>query len=105
MISPQAGLVTVRGYPKDIRKIKDFLTKAEEHLQRQVLLEVKIMEVTLNDGYEQGIDWNVNNSNVVPDSSFKFNVSGITDLVSGGGVLTLAGNDFSAAINLLKTRN
>ncbi len=104
VISPQAGLVTVRGYPKDIRKIKDFLTKAEEHLQRQVLLEVKIMEVTLNDGYEQGIDWNVNNSNVVPDSSFKFNVSGITDLVSGGGVLTLAGNDFSAAINLLKTQ-
>jgi len=104
VISPQAGLVTVHGYPKDIRKIKDFLTKAEEHLQRQVLLEVKIMEVTLNDGYEQGIDWNVNNSNVAADSSFNFKVSDITDIASGGGVLTLAGNDFSAAINLLKTQ-
>ncbi|KXO11274.1 MSHA biogenesis protein MshL [Moritella sp. JT01] len=104
VISPQAGLVTVHGYPKDIRKIKDFLAKAEEHLQRQVLLEVKIMEVTLNDGYEQGIDWNVNNSNVATDSSFKFNVSDITDIASGGGVLTLAGSDFSAAINLLKTQ-
>jgi len=104
IISPQAGLVTVHGYPKDIRKIKDFLAKAEQHLQRQVLLEVKIMEVTLNDGYEQGIDWNVNNSAVVPDSSFSFNVDSITDVVTGGGVLTLAGNDFSAAIRLLKTQ-
>ncbi|CAM2782310.1 pilus (MSHA type) biogenesis protein MshL [Moritella viscosa] len=104
VISPQAGLVTVYGYPKDIRKIKDFLTKAEEHLQRQVLLEVKIMEVTLNDGYEQGIDWNVNNSKVATDSSFNFSVKDITDIASGGGVLTLAGNDFSAAIKLLKTQ-
>ena len=64
IISPQAGLVTVQGYPRDIRKIKDFMAKAEKQLQRQVLLEVKIMEVTLNDGYEQGIDWNVNNTAV-----------------------------------------
>ncbi|QUM78278.1 pilus (MSHA type) biogenesis protein MshL [Moritella sp. 24] len=104
IISPQAGLVTVHGYPKDIRKIKDFLAKSEAQLQRQVLLEVKIMEVTLNDGYEQGIDWNVNNGDVATKSSFKFDVTDITDIASGGGVLTLAGNDFSAAINLLKTQ-
>ncbi|MBL1416481.1 MAG: pilus (MSHA type) biogenesis protein MshL [Moritella sp.] len=104
IISPQAGLVTVQGYPKDIRKIKDFLAKSEQHLQRQVLLEVKIMEVTLNDGYKQGIDWNVNNSNVAADSSFNFSITDITDLASGAGVFTLAGNDFSAAISLLKTQ-
>ncbi|MFT5808794.1 MAG: MSHA biogenesis protein MshL [Moritella dasanensis] len=104
IISPQAGLVTVHGYPKDIRKIKDFLAQAEEQLQRQVLLEVKIMEVTLNDGYEQGIDWNVNNAAVATDSSFSFGIDNVADVVSGGGVLTLAGNDFSAAINLLKTQ-
>ena len=104
IISPQAGLVTVHGYPKDIRKIKDFLAQAETQLQRQVLLEVKIMEVTLNDGYEQGIDWNVNNSSVVPDPSFSFKIDDITDITAGGSVLTLAGNDFSAAISLLKTQ-
>jgi len=104
IISPQAGLVTVQGYPKDIRKIKDFLVQAEQQLQRQVLLEVKIMEVTLNDGYEQGIDWNVNNSSVVPDPSFSFNVADITDITSGAGILTLTGGDFSAAISLLKTQ-
>lgn len=102
IISPQAGLVTVHGYPKDIRKIKDFLAQAEKQLQRQVLLEVKVMEVTLNDGYEQGINWNVNNANVAADSSFSFSLDRVADVVTGGGVLTLAGGDFSAAISLLK---
>lgn len=104
VLSPQAGLVTVYGYPKDIRKIKDFLALSELQLQRQVLLEVKIMEVTLNDGYEQGIDWNVNNAAVKADSSFSFSVDDITDIASGAGIFTLAGSDFSAAISLLKTQ-
>lgn len=102
VVSPQSSLVTVQGYPKDIRKIKEYLAKAEEQLQRQVLLEVKIMEVTLNDGYEQGIDWNVNTANTAKDSSFSFGIEDITDITSGQGVLTLASGDFSAAINLMQ---
>lgn len=102
IVSPQASLVTVRAYPKDIRKIRNYLAQAEAHLQRQVLLEVKIMEVTLSDGYEQGIEWNANNTDVVGDSSFKFSIDKIADVISGGGALTLAGGDFSAAIKLLK---
>ena len=102
VISPQAGLVTVQGYPDDIRKIKDYLAQAERQLQRQVLLEVKIMEVTLNDGYEQGIDWNANTGKQATDNSFSFSVEDISDIASGGGVLTLAGGDFSAAVTLLK---
>ena len=102
IVSPQTGLVTVHGYPKDIRKIKSYLAQSERQLQRQVLLEVKVMEVRLNDGYEQGIDWNVNTPDVVADSSFDFNISDITDIASGKSVLTLASGDFSAALRLLK---
>jgi len=102
IVSPQSGLVTVHGYPKDIRKIREYLAQSERQLQRQVLLEVKVMEVSLNDGYEQGIDWNMNTPDVDADSSFDFNISDITDIASGKSVLTLASGDFSAAISLLK---
>ncbi len=104
IVSPQASLVTVRAYPNDIRKVRNYLAQAEAQLQRQVLLEVKIMEVTLSDGYEQGIEWNANNANVAPDSSFKFSIDKIADVITGGGALTLAGGDFSAAITLLKNQ-
>ena len=58
MVTPQAGLVTVRAMPKEIRAIKAFLDVSEEIVQRQVILEARILEVSLNDGYQQGINWN-----------------------------------------------
>ncbi|WP_368165491.1 pilus (MSHA type) biogenesis protein MshL [Aeromonas sp. R6-2] len=57
IVSPQAGLVTVRAYPAELKAVKGFLNQSEEHLKRQVILEARILEVGLNEGYEQGIDW------------------------------------------------
>lgn len=55
--SPQAGLVTIRAYPKELKAVREFLTQSESHLKRQVVLEARIMEVALSEGYEQGVDW------------------------------------------------
>ena len=57
VVSPQAGVITVRAFPDELREIKDFLGVAQRRLKRQVVLEAKILEVTLNDGYQQGIQW------------------------------------------------
>ncbi|WP_257980744.1 secretin N-terminal domain-containing protein, partial [Aeromonas salmonicida] len=53
--SPQAGLVTIRAYPKELKAVREFLSQSETHLKRQVVLEARIMEVALNEGYEQGV--------------------------------------------------
>lgn len=52
--SPQAGLVTIRAYPKELKAVREFLNQSESHLKRQVVLEARILEVALNEGYEQG---------------------------------------------------
>lgn len=57
VVTPQASLVTVRAMPAELRQVRRFLQQAVEHLQRQVILEAKIMEVTLNKSYQQGIHW------------------------------------------------
>lgn len=57
VISPQAGLIIVRAYPSELRKVEEFLVAAEIIMQRQVILEAKIIEVELKDGYQQGINW------------------------------------------------
>ena len=49
IVSPQAGLVTIRALPSEITAVKSFLESTQEHLRRQVIIEAKIMEVTLND--------------------------------------------------------
>ena len=57
MTNPQSGLVVVKGFPKELKSIREFLDKSELSVKRQVVLETKILEVALNDEYESGINW------------------------------------------------
>ncbi|MCC4832975.1 pilus (MSHA type) biogenesis protein MshL [Shewanella sp. 10N.7] len=110
VVTPQAGLVTVRAYPDELRQVSTFLTKAETHLQRQVILEAKILEVTLSDGYQQGIQWdNVLGHAGSTDINFGTSPgSGLSDSITNviGGVtsISLTGTDFSTMISLLDTQ-
>ncbi|MFV0449118.1 MAG: pilus (MSHA type) biogenesis protein MshL [Vibrio sp.] len=58
VVTPQASVITVRAYPDEIREVRRFLGVSQQRMHRQVIMEAKILEVTLNDGYQQGINWN-----------------------------------------------
>jgi len=109
VISPQAGLVTVRALPREIDAVKRFLKDTQEHLRRQVIIEAKIMEVTLNDDYQQGIEW----SNVLghvgsTDITFATNGTIVGNAISSaiGGVtgISFQNADFAGVITLLSTQ-
>jgi MSHA biogenesis protein MshL len=109
IVSPQAGLVTVRAYPNEIHAVKTFIQQTEMHLRRQVIIEAKIMEVTLNDDYQQGVEW----SNVLGhiestdvDFTTSGNIVGNAISASIGGVtgITFKNADFTNVIKLLSTQ-
>jgi MSHA biogenesis protein MshL len=109
VVSPQAGLVTVRGLPAEIEAVRAYLGQTEESLQRQVILEVKIIEVTLNDDYQQGINWSkiagTIGSTDINFSNNSFNLgNNITAQIGGLGSIGFEGDDFSGVINLLETQ-
>ncbi len=58
MVNPQAGLVVVTAMPAELGAVRNFLTRSELIVKRQVVLEAKILEVQLNEGFEAGINWN-----------------------------------------------
>ncbi len=57
VVSPQSGLVVVRAMPNELREVEAFLESTDEAMHRQVILEAKVIEVELNDGYQAGINW------------------------------------------------
>lgn len=57
VLQPQAGVVLVRAFPDELREVGDYLKAIQGNLQRQVILEAKIIEVELNDGFQSGINW------------------------------------------------
>lgn len=109
IVSPQAGLVTVRGMPDEITAVKRFIEDTETHLHRQVIIEAKIMEVTLSDDYQQGVHWDeVLGSIGKTDFTFETtgNIAGnvIASEVGGTTSLSFSGPDFSGVISLLQTQ-
>jgi MSHA biogenesis protein MshL len=57
VISPQAGVVVVRALPAELRNIAEFLQTMSVVVERQVMLEAKIIEVELSDQFQSGVNW------------------------------------------------
>ncbi len=108
IVTPQTGLVVVRAMPGELRSVADYLKRSQLVLQRQVILEAKILEVSLSDGYQQGINWaqilQVGSASktitLTQDAPLLFNTDNI------GGVFGAAFNigDFAALVELLETQ-
>ncbi|WP_102794494.1 pilus (MSHA type) biogenesis protein MshL [Bowmanella denitrificans] len=109
IVSPQAGLVTVRAMPDELRSIRDYLERSQQTVQRQVILEARIIEVSLNDEYQQGVNWNQVLAHV-GSTDFRFSTSGfnlgnnISSSLGGAASLAFVNQDFNGVINLLSTQ-
>ncbi|MFV2061473.1 MAG: secretin N-terminal domain-containing protein, partial [Gammaproteobacteria bacterium] len=57
VVNGQSGIVVVRALTSELRVIDEFLKRTQSSIQRQVILETKILEVELNDSYQTGINW------------------------------------------------
>jgi MSHA biogenesis protein MshL len=110
IVSPQASLVTVHALPSEIAAMKEFLRLSEESLQRQVILEAKIIEVTLKDDYQQGVNWKEVLGHIgSTDLTFATTASGqigntITAGIGGVSSLVFKNADFSGVVSLLSTQ-
>ncbi len=74
VISPQSGVVVVRALPEQLRGVEQYLKATRLAVERQVILEAKILEVQLNSGYQSGVNW----------ASFASFGGGGSNRVSGG---------------------
>jgi MSHA biogenesis protein MshL len=74
VISPQSGVIVVRAMPEQLRNVDQYLKATQLSVERQVILEAKILEVQLNNGFQTGINW----------ASFASFKTGHDNRVSGG---------------------
>jgi MSHA biogenesis protein MshL len=119
VVQPQAGVVVVRAQPTKLNEVETYLAAIQGNLQRQVILEAKIIEVELSDGFQSGINWAAlgkpddNKSILIGQTgggsifgSGVSEISGNTGSLLPGGALPIGtatsafGGVFSAALNL-----
>ncbi len=56
-VSPHTGMLMVRALPVEQRQVVEYLKAARLQVERQVMIEAKIIEVTLNENAQSGINW------------------------------------------------
>jgi MSHA biogenesis protein MshL len=74
VVSPQSGVIVIRAMPDELRNVDAYLKATQLAVDRQVILEAKILEVELNDSFQSGVNW----------ASFASIRSGHDNRVSGG---------------------
>jgi MSHA biogenesis protein MshL len=57
VFNSQSGVIAVRATPAELRDVQQYLSRIQEIATRQVILEAKIVEVELSDGFQAGINW------------------------------------------------
>jgi MSHA biogenesis protein MshL len=86
VVNAQSGVIFARGMPEELRAVGEYLERIHSSAQRQVVLEAKIIEVTLADGYQAGVNW----------AAVQVNSSG--DTFSGGQISPSGGLDLSSSL-------
>ncbi len=112
IITPSTGMAVVRADAESLSAVKRYLERSDLILKRQVILEAKILEVSLSKGYQQGIDWSFSDVSKAVDSDGEpkrglgLNQTGKSILADAGGVFAsaLKFNNFETTINLLGTQ-
>ena len=67
-INRQTGTLYIKAKPSVVTTISGLVNRYKEILGRQVLIEARIMEVSLRDGYQSGINWAFLRSNLAVSS-------------------------------------
>ena len=58
-LDPGTGTLFVRARPSQVRAVEELLEHSKKKLRQQVLVEAQILDVSLNDGSNYGVDWNL----------------------------------------------
>ncbi len=128
VLNPAAGVIVVRATPVELRHVEDYLKAMQLSIERQVMLEAKIVSVELSTGSQAGVNWgafgNLGNNKVSfgsvgPGASMAPKGSAITDglnsVVAGVGLaassvgqgfygLAFQASNFAAMLNFLESQ-
>ena len=117
VVSPQTGMIVVRAFPDELERVEEFLQVSQDALQRQVVLEAKILEVELKDGFQAGIDFNTlgdiangpdgDNTFETSDNNIAAEFRFLGEQLDGVGsplALNFRYTDFEGVIRLLETQ-
>lgn len=106
-VNRMTGTIIVTATKKNLEKIEQYLDVIKKVINRQVLIEAKIIEVKLSDGLNLGIDWTflstLNGRQTLSLGTENFALPAVS-ASSSAFVATATGGDFTSLLKALQTQ-
>ncbi len=103
VISPMSGVIVVRATPEEMKNIAAYLKASQISIERQVILEAKIVEVQLNDSFQSGVNWAAFANGAAKRASGGMVTSGSTMTSAAGTALSNSVISSTVGTNLAAT--
>ena len=91
VVNLQSGVIMVRAMPDEVRNVEAFLRLMQVTIERQVILEAKILNVQLNDQSQSGVNWSIFGRSG-SSTGIVGNINANTQLASSGNGSLLSGD-------------
>lgn len=85
VVNKHSGVIVVHAMPSELRAVDKYLTATQSIIQRQVIIEAKIIEVELSDGFQSGINWSSIGRSARENSSLTLSQTGGGSVIGGTG--------------------
>lgn len=95
IVSPETNTIVINALPKEINGVEKYLRKIQAIIDKQVIIEAKIIEVQLNNGMQAGVNWAAFRNGANSKASFGF-AGANTALAPTGNIGTTGKNNLSA---------
>jgi MSHA biogenesis protein MshL len=103
VVNPSSGVVLVRALPTELRNVEKYLKATQLVAERQVMLEAKIIDVTLSEDFLAGVNWGAFKSGPNSFSGVGVGQPGVT-LRAGAGTAETVGAAASPTISVTPGR-
>lgn len=98
VINPSSGVVLVRAMPNELRSVEKYLKATQLIAERQVMLEAKIIDVTLSEDFQSGVNWGAFKSG--PNSRSGIGVAQPGATIGAGGTAQIIGQATSPTLSV-----
>ena len=99
VVNPSSGVVLVRALPTELRNVEKYLKATQLIAERQVMLEAKIIDVTLSEDFQAGVNWAAFRS-----GSNSFSGTGVVQpgatLTAGAGTAQIIGSPTTPTVSV-----
>jgi len=99
-LNKMTGVLVVEDTKDRVKLVEEYLARLKREIDKQVLIEAKILEVSLSDSYSFGVDWNAIFKKVADSGIVYSQTLAIPNSVAS---LTILRSDMNAVINAIAT--